>query len=143
MDVITHCTYIMFMYVCLFVFFFVLFFFFFLTVLHIIIGLIQGISHYIWIFFLYTIIHNGSVSSANENHCPNAINVCLLVNLNSLMFIRANLVGIWMHFTCIFNLNALFTRPCEKIMKSHANEIKLNELLTFLNLDLGDHSNSL
>ena len=28
-------------------------------------------------------------------------------------------------------------------MKSHANKIKLNELFSFLNVDLGDHSNSL
>ena len=28
-------------------------------------------------------------------------------------------------------------------MKSRANKIKLNELFIFLNVDLGDHSNSL
>ena len=79
----------------------------------------------------------------NEKHCPNAVIACLFVNLNSLTFIRAELVRIWMHFTCIFNLNALFTRLCEKIMKSHDKKIKLNELASFLIVDPVDHSNSL
>ena len=46
-------------------------------------------------------------------------------------------------FTRISNLNALFTLSCEKFMKSHANNIKLNELFSLLNVDLGGHSNSL
>ena len=79
----------------------------------------------------------------NEKQCPNALNDCLFVNLNSLTFIRAVLVRIWMLFKCVFNLNALFTRLCEKIMKSLANKIKLIELDSFLNVDLSDHSNSL
>ena len=65
------------------------------------------------------------------------------MNFNALTFTNAVLVRIWMHFTCISNLNALFTICCEKIMKSHANKIKLNELFSFLNVDLGGHSNSL
>ena len=54
--------------------------------------------------------------SNTEKQCPNAINDCLFVNL---MFNRAVI-----------------------IMKSHANNIKLNELDSFLNVDLSDHSNS-
>ena len=65
------------------------------------------------------------------------------MNLNTLTFTNAELVRIWLHYTCISNLNALFTLSSEKIMKSHANKIKLNELFNLLNVDLGGHSNSL
>ena len=48
------------------------------------------------------------------------------MNLNTLTFTNAELERILLHYTCISNLNALFTFSCEKIMKSHANKIKLN-----------------
>ena len=39
-------------------------------------------------------------------------------------------------------MNALFTLSCEKIMKSKI-QIKLNELFSLMNVDLGGYSNSL